>query len=84
MAVKKVNIHEAKTHLSKIVREVEGGEQYLIGKAGKPVALLVPYAQEEKARTPGALKGKIHISDSFDSCDGELIQLFDSSDLDPE
>lgn len=81
--MKQVNIHEAKTHLSKIVKEVEAGEQYLIGKAGTPVALLIPYSEKPKARKPGALKDQIFLSDDFDSYDEEIANLFESSDIEP-
>ena len=76
-------MHEAKTQLSKIVKEVEAGEQYIIGKAGHPVALLIPYSEKPKIRTPGGLKGKIFISDDFDRYDEEIIQIFKSSEIEP-
>jgi prevent-host-death family protein len=62
-----VNMHEAKTHLSRLVERVEAGEEIVIGRAGKPVAKLVPYQPERRPpRRPGALKGKIWIADDFD------------------
>lgn len=63
-----VNIHEAKTHLSKIVEEVALGEEVIIAKAGKPIAKLVPLEKNIKrpARVPGGLKGQIWIADNFD------------------
>ncbi|GAB3390672.1 type II toxin-antitoxin system prevent-host-death family antitoxin [Humibacter soli] len=60
------NIYEAKTHLSRLVNEVEAGEEVVISRNGRPVAKLVPVEPERKPRVPGSLKGKIWISDDFD------------------
>ena len=59
-------MHEAKTHLSRIVEHVARGESVLIAKAGKPMAILSPYTPVNKIRKPGALKGKIHIAADID------------------
>jgi prevent-host-death family protein len=61
-----VNMHEAKTHLSRLAEEVAAGEEVIIAKAGKPVMKLVPFRPERKRRTLGLLKGKIHITGDFD------------------
>lgn len=60
------NIHEAKTHLSKLLERVLNGEEVIIAKAGKPVARILPVAQSESPRTPGIDKGKIVIMPNFD------------------
>ena len=62
------NIHEAKTHFSKLLQRVLDGEEVVIAKAGKPVAKVVPYEEAKplKPRVPGAWKGKVWISDDFD------------------
>lgn len=60
------NIHEAKTHLSKLVERVESGEELVIGRAGKPVAKIVPFERPKKPRKPGVWKGKVVIHDDFD------------------
>jgi prevent-host-death family protein len=65
--VKSVNIHEAKTHLSRLLDEVSRGEEVTIAKAGKPIARLVPVTTSRPTRTPGFLRGKIRISDDFDA-----------------
>jgi prevent-host-death family protein len=65
--VRTVNMHEAKTNLSRLVAEVEQGEEIVIARAGVPVAKLVAYAEEPSRRRPGALRGKIWISDDFDA-----------------
>ncbi|MBX9811434.1 MAG: type II toxin-antitoxin system prevent-host-death family antitoxin [Burkholderiales bacterium] len=64
----KVNIHEAKTQLSRLVEIAAGGEEIIIAKAGKPVAKLGPLSKpSRKARKPGGLKGKIWIAEDFDA-----------------
>ena len=62
-----VNVHEAKTHLSRLLDRVAGGEEIVIAKSGKPVARLDPIAVERKIRTPGTYRGKIGIGDDFDA-----------------
>ncbi|MEZ5691833.1 MAG: type II toxin-antitoxin system prevent-host-death family antitoxin [Rickettsiales bacterium] len=59
------NIHEAKTNLSAIIQKVEGGEDVVIMRAGKPVARLMPYTQSAP-RKLGIFKGEIHIPEDFD------------------
>ncbi len=59
-----VNVHEAKTHLSRLLAQVEAGEEVIIARNGKPVARLVA-VQPRGKRQPGALKGLIRIDDSF-------------------
>jgi len=56
--VAQVNIHEAKTHFSKLVERVEAGEEIVIARNGKPVAKLVPYAERKKKRQLGAWEGR--------------------------
>ena len=64
---KTVNVHEAKTHLSKLLKRVMSGERIVIAKAGKPVALLSPINQVPNPRTPGIDAGKLVISPDFDA-----------------
>lgn len=62
-----VNIHEAKTHLSRLLERVRQGEEIVVAKAGTPVAKLVPYAPAAaKPREPGSARGQIVIHDNFD------------------
>ena len=62
-----VNIHEAKTHFSKLLARVSAGEEIVIARAGKPVARLVPIEQPAlKKRVPGIDKGKIWMAEDFD------------------
>ena len=60
-----VNIHEAKTHLSKLLERVALGEEVVIAKAGTPVAKLVPINGKVKKRTIGSAKGEFVVPDDF-------------------
>jgi prevent-host-death family protein len=72
-----VNIHEAKTHLSKLVERAEAGEEIVIARSGKPVAMLTPLPEKtQEPRKLGALKGKIWIADDFDELTPELAEMF--------
>jgi len=73
-----VNMHEAKSSLSKLVARVAAGEEVVIAKAGKPVAKLVKFEQEP--RRLGFLKGRIWMAEDFDETDEELIDLFYGSE----
>lgn len=70
------SITDAKAHFSALIRRVEKGEEVTIGKAGKPVAKLVPVASESRERTPGALKGQIEIAEDFDELPEDLREAF--------
>lgn len=54
-----VNVHEAKTQLSRLLERVEAGEEIIIARAGKPVARLVAVAQDKRRRIPGRLEGVV-------------------------
>jgi prevent-host-death family protein len=60
-----INIHEAKTHLSRIVDEVAAGAEVIIAKAGKPMARLTPLESVPRPKKLGMLKGKIKVPDNF-------------------
>jgi prevent-host-death family protein len=62
-----VNVHEAKTHFSKLLERVRLGEEVIVAKAGTPVARLVPVETPAKQRQPGSMKGRIRIGDDFDA-----------------
>ena len=80
--IKTVNMHEAKTHLSRLVEAAANGESFIIAKAGKPLVKIVPLdapAESEKKRT-GFLSGEISVPDDFDSMGGkEISDLFESA-----
>jgi prevent-host-death family protein len=73
-----INIHEAKTHLSRIIEEVAAGEEIIIAKAGKPMARLVPMQRQIKRKNLGLLKGKIQIAPNFNApLPDALAKLFE-------
>jgi len=63
--MKTVNVHEAKTHLSRLLEQVEAGEEIVLARNGKAVARLVPIGRTE--RRPGGMKGRIRIRRDFDA-----------------
>ena len=71
-----VNIHEAKTHFSRLVERAMQGKETVIGKAGKPVARLVPYREERTPRVPGGWKGRVRIAEDFDELPDEVAAAF--------
>ncbi|HYU31524.1 MAG TPA: type II toxin-antitoxin system Phd/YefM family antitoxin [Thermoanaerobaculia bacterium] len=73
-----VNIHEAKTHLSRLLLRVASGEEIVIARAGKPVARLVP-VEPKPQRVIGQDDGLFEIPDDFDApLPGEVLALFQS------
>ena len=75
--VETVNIHEAKTHLSRLVERVEAGEEIVIARAGRPVARLVPLRRSTKPGVPGHWRGQIVIAPDFDAVNDEIIRDFE-------
>lgn len=71
-----VNIHEAKTNLSKLIKKTQEGEEIIIAKAGKPVAKLSAYKEKLKPRKLGLWKGKVWIPDDFNKEDQEINEFF--------
>jgi len=77
MGVMEINIHEAKTNLSKLLERVAMGEEVIIAKAGKPVAKLVPLDSQPKRRILGSAKGEFVVPDDFnDPLPKEIEDLF--------
>jgi len=72
-----VNIHQAKTHLSRLVERVEAGEELVIARAGRPVARLVPFRGRTTARTPGVWRGRVTMAPDFDAPDEAVISGFE-------
>jgi prevent-host-death family protein len=62
-----VNIHEAKTHLSRLLERVALGEEVIIAKAGRPVARIVPISGTKRKRLIGAAKGRFTVPDDIDA-----------------
>lgn len=76
-----VNVYEAKTQLSKLLQQVEAGDEIVIARHGKPVARLVPIQRTVARRQLGSLRGKIWISPDFDEPDQELIDLMENGPI---
>jgi prevent-host-death family protein len=73
--VKQVNVHEAKTQLSRLLQYVEEGEEVVIARNGEPVAKLVPHVEERKPREPGWAK-RGWMAPDFDEFDEQLARDF--------
>ena len=71
-----VNVSEAKARFIALLADVESGEEIVIARAGRPIALLTPYVHRTKDRTPGAMKGRIWMSPGFDDTDEQFLQGF--------
>lgn len=84
----KVNLHAAKTHLSRLVERAAAGEEIVIAKAGKAVARLVALEPETSVRRPGGWQGRVWIAEDFDAAlPSELLSAFAGEHepaLDPE
>jgi prevent-host-death family protein len=75
--VRQVNIHEAKTHLSRLVEEAAVGEEIVIAKAGRPIARLVPYVSQRVPRPIGLYDGQpFDIAEDFDRLPEDLAAAF--------
>jgi prevent-host-death family protein len=75
-AARQYNVHEAKTHFSRILEQVAHGEEVVISKAGEPVAKVVPLRPKVKRTGRGSLRGQIHIPDDFDDLPDDLADAF--------
>jgi prevent-host-death family protein len=83
-APKSVNVHEAKTHLSRLLERVSRGEEIVIGRAGKPVAKLVPYVPQSARRVLGQATGQIRMAPDFDELAERVRREFEEGPLFPE
>ncbi|MBX9929901.1 MAG: type II toxin-antitoxin system prevent-host-death family antitoxin [Gemmatimonadaceae bacterium] len=82
--MKTVNIHAAKTQLSRLIADAVGGEEVVISKAGTPLVRLVPVSVSHHPRPLGALAGLVVESDDCWADDPELSELFYGSDAEPK
>ena len=80
----RVNMHEAKSQLSRLAELAWQGEEIVICKAGKPWLNLIPYRERLQERKPGGLEGRILMSPDFDDDDEELIADIENSKLSPD
>jgi prevent-host-death family protein len=62
-----INIYDAKTQLSKLVERAEAGEEFIIARAGRPAAKLVPFRSKAVKRKPGRMRGRIRLGRDFDA-----------------
>ena len=82
--MKQVNMHEAKSQLSKLARLAWEGEEIVIAKAGEPYLRLEPYRKRDRERELGGLEGEIWMSPDFDEPDEELMDLMEKSKTFPD
>jgi prevent-host-death family protein len=75
-----VNMHEAKSNLSKLIDEALAGEEVIIARAGTPVVRLLPVQRDTQARHPGRFKGRVHMAPDFDATREEIIRAFEGED----
>lgn len=72
-----VNIHDAKTHFSKLINQALNGEEVIIARGGVPLIRLTPYVEEHGIRKGGQLKGLLHIGSDFDDpLPDEILKAF--------
>jgi len=74
--VRQVNIHDAKTQLSRLLEDVERGERIIIARAGEPVAVLAPYRAATRRRKLGQFAGEATIHPDFDELPPEIAAAF--------
>ena len=72
-----VNVHEAKTHLSRLMERAHAGEEIILAKAGKPYARLMPLAPVPAQRRPGRLEGQIDTTHFFDALPAEELEAWE-------
>lgn len=72
-----VNIHQAKSQLSRLLERVEAGEEIVIARAGRPIAKLSGFARAREPRRPGRWKGRISLSADFDELPAEIMRAFE-------
>ena len=82
--MKKVNMHEAKSQLSRLGKLAWAGEEVVIAKAGEPYLRLEPYRDRLEERQLGGLEGKIWMSPDFDDPDEELMDLVENAKIFPD
>jgi prevent-host-death family protein len=71
--MKKINIHEAKTHLSSLVEKAANGEEFIIAKAGKPMVKVIPYREALNVPRIGFMKGQFTVPEDFDNMNAKEI-----------
>jgi len=72
-----IDVYDAKTHLSRLLDQVAQGEEIIIARAGKPLAKLVPYREDDRLRVPGSWRGRVRIAPDFDELPPDLAAAFE-------
>jgi prevent-host-death family protein len=72
-----VNMHEAKTTLSRLVERAMKGEEIIVAKAGRPLVKLVPLVKRDRPRRPGRWKGRVWIARDFNRLPDDLLDAFE-------
>jgi prevent-host-death family protein len=72
-----VNIYDAKTQLSRLLAQVVQGEEIIMARAGKPLAKLVPYRDDDRLRVPGSWRGRVRVAPDFDALPPDLAAAFE-------
>jgi prevent-host-death family protein len=78
--MRRVNVHEAKTQLSRLLEEVEAGERVIIARAGEPVAVLAPYKVAVRRRRLGLFAGQVRMREDFDELPADIAAVFGASE----
>ncbi len=74
--MQQINVYDAKTHLSRLLDQVAEGKEIIIARAGKPVAKLVPYQDDDRPRVPGSWRGRVRLAPDFDELPPDLAAAF--------
>jgi len=78
--MRSVNVHEAKTQLSRLLERVESGERVVIARAGVPVAVLVPYQEVARERSLGLFPGEARMAPDFDLLPDDVAAAFEGEE----
>jgi prevent-host-death family protein len=75
--MRSVNVHEAKSQLSRLLERVEAGERIVIARAGQPVAVLIRYAEANQRRSLGLFAGEARMAPDFDAMPDDMAAAFE-------
>lgn len=75
-----VNVHQAKSQLSKLMEQAESGEEVIIARAGKPAVRLVPFSTQGTERRAGIWRNQVSIAEDFDTLPDELMSAFEGGE----
>ena len=74
--MKVVNVQQAKTHLSRLIDQAAEGQEFILGKHGKPLAKITAYAPRKEQRPLGGYEGRIRVGEDFDEEDPGIDRIF--------